>query len=126
VADTARHSIFGRLPVDWANGDTPAGKERFAFCQRLCAMRRSEPALTTGEVVWLDNDQPEAAISFLRRGAGGEIMTVVNVSNRPISVKVDLPANCRVLLSCGAKVAPPTLDLAAFGYFIGKARAKPQ
>ena len=49
VADTARHSIFGRLPIDWASGDTPAGKARFAFCQQLCAMRHAERALTHGD-----------------------------------------------------------------------------
>ena len=42
VADTARHSIFGRLPIDWSCGDKPAGQARRAFCKKLCAMRRAE------------------------------------------------------------------------------------
>ena len=52
VADTARHSIFGRSAIDWANGDTPAGKARFAFCQELCKLRHAERALTHGKVAW--------------------------------------------------------------------------
>ena len=60
VADKARHSIFGRSPIDWANGDTPAGKARYAFCKKLCALRHAERTLTHGEVAWLDNDQPDS------------------------------------------------------------------
>ncbi len=56
IADTARHSIFGRLPIDWANGDTPAGKARFAFCQQLCAIRHAERAADLRRLAWVDND----------------------------------------------------------------------
>ena len=63
VADTARHSIFGRSPIDWANGETPAGASRLAFCRILCTLRHTEAALTQGKIVWLDNDTPEAVLS---------------------------------------------------------------
>lgn len=87
VADTARHSIFGRLPVDWANGDTPAGKERFAFCQKLSALRHKEPALTHGSLTWIDNDAPDAVLSFQRTLKSDRILTVVNLSNKSVNVK---------------------------------------
>jgi cyclomaltodextrinase / maltogenic alpha-amylase / neopullulanase len=83
VADTARHSIFGRMPIDWSSGDTPAGQARLAFCKQLCAMRRTEPALTHGAVVWLDNDQPDAILSLLRRTSDEEVLSVVNLSMAP-------------------------------------------
>jgi hypothetical protein len=35
-------------------------------------------------------------------------------------VRIELPAKCNPLLTDGAKVAGTTLDLEAFGYFVGK------
>ena len=128
VADTARHSIFGRSAIDWASGDTPAGKARFAFCRKLCAMRHAERALTHGEVVWLDNDQPDAVASFLRRTRDEEILSVVNLSNRTIKVRIAFPEPARwshdTLIAGGAKVeggdSGPMLNLAGFGYLVAK------
>ncbi len=128
VADTARHSIFGRSAIDWANGDTPAGKARRAFCKKLCAMRHAERALTHGEVIWVDNDQPGSVVSFLRRTPGEEILSVVNLSDREIKVRVALPKPTRwsydTVMADGAKVqgadGSPTLSLARFGYLVAK------
>ncbi len=91
VADTARHSIFGKSPIDWANSNTPAGKARFAFCQELCKMRHAERALTHGDVIWLDNDAPEAVLSFLRRTDDEEILAVVNLTGQKVRARVALP-----------------------------------
>jgi cyclomaltodextrinase / maltogenic alpha-amylase / neopullulanase len=90
VADTARHSIFGRMPIDWSSGDTPAGQARLAFCKRLCTMRRTEPALTHGAVVWLDNDQPDAILSLLRRTSDEEVLSVVNLSEHKKEVRINV------------------------------------
>ncbi|NLF68413.1 MAG: hypothetical protein GX575_05080 [Candidatus Anammoximicrobium sp.] len=128
VADTARHSIFGRLPIDWASGQTPAGQARFAFCKQLCAMRHAERALTQGEVVWLDNDQPATVLSLLRRAAGKEVLSVVNLSDRALKVRLALPAghtwSYDPLLAAGAKTETegngPLLNVEAFGYLVAK------
>jgi len=116
VADTARHSIYGRCPIDWANGDTPAGKARFTFCQKLCRLRREEPALTRSEVVWLDTDQPEAVLAFRR----GDILTVINLSERPLRVKIAGAESHTVLLSDKVRETNGMLELDAFGYFVAK------
>jgi len=130
VADTARHSIFGRSAIDWANGDTPAGKARFAFCKKLCAMRHAERALTHGAVRWLDNDQPDSVLSFARRTPDEEILVVANLSDRKIRVRITSPEttrpSCNTLIAEGAKLEPdeggPTVHLAAFGYLVTKRR----
>lgn len=130
VADTARNTIFGRLPIDWANGDTPAGQARLALCQKLCAMRHAEPALTDGAVLWLDNDQPEAVLSFLRQTDGHRIISVLNLSDHATRVCITLPENCRTsfvpLVSRGATTQPAkdgaTLNMDAFGYMVGQCR----
>ncbi len=128
VADTARHSIYARLPIDWANGDRPAGKARFAFCQKLCRLRHSEPALTRGEVVWLDNDAPEAVLSFLRRTANEEILSVVSLSGESRKVEVQLAkGSAKSLVALAADEASVqlsggnvSLDLGGFGYYVAK------
>ena len=132
VADTARHSIYARLPVDWANGDRPAGKARFAFCQDLCRLRHEEPALTKGEVVWLDNDAPEAVLSFLRRTTDEEILSVVSLSGESKKVQIQLPENATesyaTLLADGAKEEDAnetlSLNLGGFGCYVGKRKLK--
>jgi glycosidase len=129
VADAARHSIFGRSPIDWANGDTPAGKARYAFCKKLCTMRHTQRALTHGEVVWLDNDQPDSVLSYLRRAGDEEILSVVNLSPNRRKVCVQLPdwgqQNFDALLANEVEVASRgdlTFDLGGCGYWVGKRR----
>ncbi len=59
--------------------------------KRLFKMRASEPALTSGEVVWVNNTEPGSVLSFLRRDATGEILVILNLSNRKVHVTLDLP-----------------------------------
>jgi len=128
VADAARHSIFGRSAIDWASGETPNGKDRFAFCQKLCTMRRTEKALTHGDVVWLDNDQPKTVLSFLRCVGDEQIVTVINQSKNPVKVQVTLPrgaaASFAPLLSGKTTVsvsgAKASCEMGGYGYFVGK------
>ncbi len=129
VADTARHSIFGRMPIDWAGGDTPKGKARFAFCKKLCAMRHAERALTHGAVVWLDNDAPDAVLSYLRTIGDERILTVVNLTGRKVTVRVavppDGPSKAHPLLAEGASEKPASDGKNVFaldenGFFVGK------
>jgi glycosidase len=128
VADTARHSIFGRLPIDWASGDTPLGQARQAFCQKLCTMRHTERALTHGAVVWLDNDRPDAVLSFLRGASGEEILCVLNLSDRATKVRITFPEPTRwsytTLLADGAKPETddrgPLWNLEGFGYQVAQ------
>ena len=129
VADTARHSIFGKSPIDWPNGDTSAGKARFAFCQKLCGMRHAERALTRGEVVWLDNDAPEAVLSFLRQTDDKEVLVVVNLTGQEVRVHVTLPQEgtpgFKPLLADGIKKETTEDGKKGFlldgnAYFVGK------
>lgn len=128
VADTARHSIFGRMPVDWSRGDAPAGQARLAFCRQLCAIRRGERALTDGEVVWIDNDQPEAVLSFLRRTPDEELLSVVNLSDRALPVRLTFPGAIPwpydTRLADGARAEADggdvRLAVEGFGYLVAK------
>lgn len=122
VADTARHSIFGRLPIDWAAGKTPAGRARFALCRRFCAMRRGEPALTRGEMHWLDNDRSAAVLSYERTLGNSRIVTVINLGADAATVTVTGAGQpCEVLLSRGANLrARDVFSLEPYGYWVAK------
>ena len=122
VADAARHSIFGRLPINWANGETPAGRSRFAFVQKLCALRRAERALTQGELAWLDNDAPEAVLSFARKLGDGQVLAVINLTDKPVRVSVKGAGEAYTpLLSKGSQGdAQHGFELEGNAYFAGK------
>jgi len=116
IGDTSPQSIYARWPVRWEAGCLPKSKAKYAFYQRLCQLRRTEPSLTNSEVVWLDTDQPDSVLAFRRN----EIVTVASLSNRKLKVKVELPSKCSLLMTNGVKVAGGTLDMDAFGYLVGK------
>lgn len=126
IGDTSPQSIFARWPVRWEAACLPKPKAKYAFYQKLCRMRRDEPALAVGEVAWLDHDQPDAVVAFARESAGARLATVVNLSNRPVQVHLDLAGAREPLLADGAKLAETggkgTLDLAGFGYWVGAAQ----
>jgi glycosidase len=106
VAETARQSLYAKWPADWAHGETPEGQARFALCQKLCKLRRTERALKQGSVEWLDNDAPVTVLSFLRKSGSEQILTVVNLKDSPVAVRIErrVPAESAVtLLNCGVK-----------------------
>lgn len=128
VADTARHSIFGRLPIDWSNGETAAGQARRAFCSSLSELRRAQRALTEGTVVWLENDRPDAVLSFMREMPDETIVVMLNLSNGPVEAQVVLPEKAQphdeVLLNNGVVIAQDggrlTCVCQPFGYLVAK------
>lgn len=127
VSDKARHSIWGRLPIDWANGDTPEGKARFAFCQKLIEMRKNEPSLTDGKLVWADNSLPDKVISFTRTLGKEQILVVVNLTGEQVSVSLtgtDLSKSDLVnplLVNCIMKDSNQNIfELPDYGFWVGK------
>ena len=124
IGDTSLQSIYARYPVRWEAACLPKAKAKFAFHQKLCQLRRTEAALNSGEVVWLENDQPDAVISFLRRAGRDEIVTIASLSNRKIKVQVELPGGFEPLLDNGVKRSTADVKtsfaLEPCGYFVGK------
>jgi|GEM_PF-345068 len=91
IGDTTPQSIYGRWPIRWEAACLPKPAARYQFYQKLCGLRRREPALAYGETVWLDNNQPDSVVSFLRRHGDSQILTVVNLANRPVDAVIQLP-----------------------------------
>ncbi len=85
IADTARHSIYsnrfhGNMHIDWANALTETGRSRIRHLQQLIRLRRAKPALSRGDVQWLENEVPEALLTFTRNVDGQQVLVAVNLS----------------------------------------------
>lgn len=128
IGDATPQDLFSHWPIRWEAATLPKASGKLALHRKLVQMRRNERILGDGQVVWLDNDQPDSVLSFLRRAPGGEILSVTNLSNRPVQVRVALPqagaASYNPLVSDRAAVASTPgavmLKLGAFSYFVGK------
>ena len=128
IGDTTAQSIYGRWPIRWEAACLPKSASRLALVKKLCQLRRQEPALTRGETLWLQNDQPDRVVSSARRTPESEIVAVVNLANRPLEVLVRHPeqtsAEFRNLLDekrpAKAGSEGLRLRLNAWEYFVGK------
>lgn len=129
IADDSYNSIYGKFAIDWAKAETQKTKERFAFVRELCRMRQEEKALTDGELVWLENNEPEKLISFLRKAGDEEILVAINTTGEEIKAQIKLdsinPGVFRKLI--GQEVAEAagadkiqSLTLEGFAYFLWK------
>ena len=120
-------------PIRWSdpgNGkDEKSIKETLDQYKKLFAMRASEPVLTSGSVVWINNTEPNSVLSFLREKGGSQILVILNLSNRDVHVTIDLPVmdyyKVQNLLTPGTTwfqlySGRVSADLGAFGYVVGK------
>ena len=121
VGDTTESgdpALFEKVPILWQ----PKQREFFSETyRRLIELRHRHPALTQGSVVWIENSAAKDVVTLLRKSAGEEILTVVNLSNRPraASVRIDGRPAFSLLLASGApgrkfRDAPTDLSLGAF------------
>ena len=120
------------VPIHWPPSDRAeagtAGETRDRYT-RLFHLRATEPALSAGEVVWVNNSAPESVVSFLRRKGSTEVLVMVNLSNRRTPVTVDLPvmeySSVDNLLEPGATYfslysGRVSAELPAFGFVVGR------
>jgi glycosidase len=120
-------------PIRWADHGNPADEksiqETLAFYKKLFAMRAGEPALTSGDVLWINNTEPDSVLSFLRKKGNDEVLVILNLSNRDVHVTIDLPVMdyyaVENLLEPGKTwfqlySGRVSADLGAFGYVVGK------
>ena len=93
VGDTGESggpALFERIPIFWPIVERRPEFPR--FYREMIALRRAHTALRDGDTLWLDNSTPARVVSFLRRGAGEEILFTANLSSHPVETRVELPA----------------------------------
>ncbi len=123
IADEVRHSIYYGVAetVQWDLAESEVGSKRFALVQTFCNLRHSEAAMAEGKVVWLDNDVPEAVLSFLREAGDEQILVVVNTRNQAVSATLPKGGGSFVaLVSANATLANGKAELGPYGFFVGK------
>jgi len=83
------------LPIRWpeqlgGTNEKDAGAVLEQY-KKLFSTRSKEPDLTSGELIWINNTEPQSVLSFLRKKGDSEILVIVNLSNRQLHVTMDLP-----------------------------------
>ncbi|MFF7155092.1 malto-oligosyltrehalose trehalohydrolase [Streptomyces sp. NPDC008139] len=121
VPDPQDHATRDRSCLDWAEPDKAGHRELLEWYRGLIALRRSEPALTDPQ---LDTVAATAGGRTLRL-ARGPFRTVVNFSDAPARVPLDVP--CEVVLarpSCKVLPGPDAaVQLPPRGAAVLRARA---
>jgi len=97
IGDTTPTNYPERTPIPWlVGGRSPRAHQQDATLPRykkLFQMRKREPALTSGELIWVGNNAPDDLVTFLRKnGVDDQVLVIVNLSNRKVPVQVDLMA----------------------------------
>jgi cyclomaltodextrinase / maltogenic alpha-amylase / neopullulanase len=133
IADPTPTSWRKPSPIRWSDENQESGRATKAAYEKLFKIRAANPELTSGEVVWLNNTEPDSVLSFLRKKGVGEILVILNLSNRQVHVTVDLPVMDYYAvdnLLNGGKTwfqlysGRVSLDLGAFDVMVGKAMSR--
>ena len=93
IGDTAESggpALTERLPIFWPIVERRP--EFPSFYRSMIALRAGHPALRRGETVWVTSSGPDRVVSFVRRGAGEEVLVAVNLSSQPWAGRVEAPA----------------------------------
>ena len=131
IADTTGTDHQSHYPIRWEL-DKPEGqtgsalarpqKQLVAWYTRLLHMRLEQPALTTGDVVWISNSQPDSIVSFVRQKGDDRFVVLVNVSNRRCLGTAEAPAGWpeTLLNGNGDTLKGSRFELSPFGYVVAK------
>jgi glycosidase len=114
-------ALFEKMPVFWHPKERPPLLMTY---RDLIQLRKSHAAFRSNEVTWLKNSHPANVVSYLREGGNEQFLVVINFSNRPTTVRVDVdkPSAFKPVRVCGTSEPPGfdsgTLQLGAFEWRI--------
>ena len=133
IADGAPTHWLTSSPIQWLGrsdrNDGEAAEKTLEKYKRLFAMRNKHAALTSGELQWINNSEPDSVLSFLRKKGEEEIVVILNLSNRHTHVTVELPvmdySSVENLLTGGKTYFPlysgrVSAELSAYQAIVGK------
>jgi len=133
IADCTPTHWLSNAPIEWPQrsdrNDRKVPDETLTRYKRLFQIRNENPALQSGELIWINNSEPDKVLSFVRRNATDEVIVFVNLSNRNTHVTVDLPVmeySSVENLFTGGKTSfqlysgRVSMDLSAYEAMVGK------
>ncbi len=95
IADRVPTHWLAKAPIQWEEpgtaGDGKALKETLEQYKRLLKARATHPEMTSGELIWINNSEPDSVLSYLRKKGNDEVLVILNLSNRKVNVSIDLP-----------------------------------
>ena len=126
AAESSDPSLFEKVPIVWES----KGRETFrATYTRLTALRHTLPALSGGNVTWIRNSAPSDVVILLRHTTAQEVLTLVNLSNRPKTVSFSAEHSKEFVAVLGSRSDPKPLGtearLGAFEWAIYRRDLKP-
>lgn len=94
VCDEGRHSIwsnrdFGGLHINWEEGES--GKRRLEFLRDMSEIRKKSNALQNGTLTWLDTNNDENMLVYIREHEDERLAVIINIRNSCQNAKVQLP-----------------------------------
>jgi cyclomaltodextrinase / maltogenic alpha-amylase / neopullulanase len=87
TTESTAPALFDRVPIQWNMAERRPQIE--SFYKSLASLRRAHPALTRGDVRWLNNTEEHRVISFERVSGGESLVVVINLSSLPFGGIVD-------------------------------------
>jgi len=98
-------ALFEKMPVFWHPKERPPLRMTY---RDLIQLRESHAAFRNTDVTWLKNSHPANVLTYLREGGGEQFLVVINFSNRPTTVKVEVdnPAAFKPVRVCGTSEPP--------------------
>jgi cyclomaltodextrinase / maltogenic alpha-amylase / neopullulanase len=133
TTESGAPALFEKLPVFWQFAERRPEFPR--FFRRMIALRKANPALQQGEVVWLKNTDETRVVTYARRLGAEEFVVAVNLSNDPfvgtieaagqfVEVTPDVSSDKPAAGPAQRPAALPALALDGWGYRIFRRAAR--
>jgi glycosidase len=114
-------ALFEKMPVFWHPKERPRLRDIY---RDLIQLRKHHAAFRNTDVAWVKNSHPANVLTYLRKDGDEEFLVVINFSNRPttVRVEVDKPSEFKPVRICCTSEPPSfdsgTLQLGAFEWRI--------
>jgi glycosidase len=86
VANDQKLSLFEKVSVNWMRP-----RDLGEMYKKLFALRRTNSALSRGSIVRVQTDQDKSVFAFLRVDGKKRVFTILNFSDAPVRIKVQMP-----------------------------------
>ena len=126
ICDNAENNMFSnrfygkRSCINWSRGFTKDGIRRMRFIKKIHNLHHSSDALKNGKIVWVDNDAPDAVISYMKESEKQKLLIVVNTKNKPIKVNIKSSMH-NIILKSGLIIKDGmNFNFKPYGYIIAE------
>jgi len=81
-------ALFDKLTIFWSPKERPRLRSIY---HDLIQLRKDHPALVSDNVEWIHNSDENRLVTFVRANDKDEFFIAINLSNRPLNARVNLP-----------------------------------